>query len=115
MRKRKMTGSELEFEPIWQERADCYIGLDIYPPGAWFGKPGFHVFVGGSDRVTRRTLASAKKSLLVLAIAECDRRIAQAKATAEHYEVARQRLLTHGLQPKKKTKAKPARDAQCAR
>lgn len=91
----------IHFESI-PDTGHGYFALQIYPPGTWFNRPQFHVFIGGVGVGRRRTLASAKKFLLAEAIATCDSQIASAKAKIEHYERERQKLVKHGLR-----KAKP--------
>lgn len=93
-----MSKKEIDFEPV-VGLGDSRIALSIRPPGTWFDSPLFHVFVGGCGRGKHRTLASAKNALLKWALAECDGRIARAKAEHECYERERQKLLEHGLRP----------------
>lgn len=88
----------IEFAPI-QDARRGYTHLQIYPPGTWFDRTDFRVFVGGCERGGRKTLAVAKAFLLAEAIVECDSRIARAKHEMEHYEHERKVLVERGLRP----------------
>lgn len=82
----------ISYQPI-PEPSGGYVALEIYPPGTWFGSKMFHVFVGGGGRSAHQTLKVAEAALHKLALAACDERIAQAKASLAHFERQRAKLV----------------------
>lgn len=73
-----------------------YCALQIYPPGAWMDSKGYCVFVGGSGRGERKTLAAAERYLLQCAKEYCENQITQARRNETHY-MEQARRLTSGL------------------
>ena len=62
------------------------ICLSIYPPGTWFGRDGYHCFVGGCGIGVKDTLPEAEAFLFRGARETLNLRITQSKAQIEFYE-----------------------------
>lgn len=92
-----MSKTRINFAPIPARHGKGYVALSIYPPGTWFDNTKYKVFVGGSCVGERDTLALATKYLLASAIAYCDRIVADARSTANHYGVERDLLGDVGI------------------
>jgi hypothetical protein len=85
------------FVPMPTSTGQGYVALQIFPPGAWMGQPGWHAFVGGNGIGTADTLEDAKTMLLAGAIRYCDRRIAEATHILVHNTTQRAKLMAEGL------------------
>jgi hypothetical protein len=76
--------------------------LNINPPGTWFDRVNYVVFVGGCGVGEATSHVMARELLHKKALEYCDRRIEESKKILEHYNTQRSRLVNRGLTGEKK-------------